>query len=189
MARRMGQLSQNYTVRVPAAWRGRIDAQTVKRMLNEANAAKHQLPPDPGPGEGETVTMFLPRIPVNILAAACDDKPSAALRRLVAFYCDGHYAAAQMSGRTPATGGLVAAPRPAPSAPRTAAGTHAAAHMVRHPAPAAMPEPVPTYYYWTALAILLGVGYKLFFARVSTPVTAAAVAAIPAAAFRPWVPA
>jgi len=71
------------TVRVPAAWAGRVTSAQVRRMLAGWFQRPKPLPEDPGAGDAY-LRLSLPRRAVRTFAAAVDDEPSGALRRLIA---------------------------------------------------------------------------------------------------------
>lgn len=73
---------RGYTLRIPAGWAGRLESRQVSAWLAAYLRRPFRLQPDPGAGEAE-VCLYLPRRGVNILAAAVDAKPSAALRSLI----------------------------------------------------------------------------------------------------------
>lgn len=81
------KVKQALTVRVPEAWRGRISSEQVQGWLLEwCRSPSTKLPADPGPGHAY-LRLSLPRRAVRTLAAAIDEEPSAALRRLIRSRC------------------------------------------------------------------------------------------------------
>jgi len=186
--------NQNYTVRFPAQWQAALmsgywaglHGESVRQMLESFMRRPGPLPPDPGPGEMQ-VTMYLPRIGVNVLTSLCDEKsPAAALRRLVAHFI-------RQGGRTMA-----------PPAPRllTTAAVSPPLRVLQRAAPPAKKAPVatvPAYQYWVFFGVCAMIAWRLLMARRGSSISgmtpaaaggssAAAAAPIAAAAFREWVP-
>lgn len=74
---------ETFSLRVPGQWAARLDSSTVRSWLGEFFRHPSPLRDDPGPGDAR-VSLSLPKKPVRMLAAMLDEKPSGALRRLVA---------------------------------------------------------------------------------------------------------
>jgi len=70
------------TVRVPRAWAGRVSSAQVERWIGEYFRNPQPLPEDPGAGEGY-LRLSLGKRALRALAAATDEEPSSALRRLI----------------------------------------------------------------------------------------------------------
>jgi hypothetical protein len=70
------------TVRVPGAWVGRVSSAEVKQWIADYFRNPQPLPADPGAGEG-FLRLSLGKRAMRALAAATDEEPSSALRRLI----------------------------------------------------------------------------------------------------------
>lgn len=72
-----------FSLRIPSAWAGRIDSRQTQAWLAEFFQSPNGLPADPGPGE-EQISLSLPDLPVEQLAARLRESNAGAIRRLAA---------------------------------------------------------------------------------------------------------
>jgi len=75
--------ASTFTLRVPAAWAGRVNSEHVRGMLGRYFGHPRALCADPGPG-GAYLRLSLPGRPVRHLAGIVGQNASVALRRLIA---------------------------------------------------------------------------------------------------------
>jgi hypothetical protein len=77
-------MKEHVVLRVPAEWEHWLNSAHVESFLRDYYVQRPLLPDDPGSDGGGRVSLSLERKPLRVFCALLDQRPSAALRRLIA---------------------------------------------------------------------------------------------------------